>query len=180
MKCLPHTSSLQMFAIAAALSFAVSHAEAGPPICSSHDLKHLCPAELDELFANGCIPTCPVGKAKGTVLLVQDAHSPKLRAKMMGTVWKGKYFHEDGTFQNRWLGFRAGGSHVAVEPSLHDGKPCLAMEYPSSSLVFANTRDELREIAPGLLLGRFYERCPCPKLRGYFVLKMDCKASREP
>ena len=31
--------------------------------------------------------------------------------------------------------------------------------------------DELREIAPNVFLGRFYERGPCPKLKGYFVLR---------
>lgn len=174
MKCLPRT--LRHSVLVVAIVALVHSPAAGKPICSARDLKHLCPAELDELFSKGCVPTCPVGRAKGTVLVVCDAHCPKLRAKMAGTMWKGKDFCEDGSFTNRWPGFSAGGSHTDIQPSWYDGKPCMALEYAPSAAVFANTRDELREIAPGLYLGRFYERCPCQRHRGYFVLEMKgCK-----
>jgi hypothetical protein len=37
-------------------------------------------------------------------------------------------------------------------------------------------RDEIREVGPCLWLGMFFEREPCPKLRGFFALQ--CKPDK--
>ena len=75
---------------------------------------------------------------------------------------------------NRWAGgVKAIRSHAVIAPSWADGRPAVVMEYPTGTPVFANTHDELREVAPGLYLGAFYDRCPCPRLRGYFALTID-------
>jgi hypothetical protein len=49
------------------------------------------------------------------------------------------------------------------------------MEYAPETPVFANTRDELREVAPGLYMGPLYDRFPCPRLRGYIALEANCR-----
>jgi hypothetical protein len=41
-------------------------------------------------------------------------------------------------------------------PSWLDGKECSALDYPETSLVAGWIRDEIREIGPGLYLGRVY------------------------
>ena len=99
---------------------------------------------------------------------------PRLRARLNGVAWKGKVFRPDGTYINQWVGFRAIEGTVALGPSWYDGKPCVVVDHPPGTKVFGNARDELREVAPGLWLGRFYEVCPCGKLQGYFVLEMTC------
>jgi hypothetical protein len=170
----------------AAVAWSLVAASLGPPIraddafgITARDLSRMSPSELDDLFSRGAVTGLPVGNGRGRVLYVCDAHHPRLRAGLFSAVWKGKYFCADGRFTNQWIGFRAVGSHAALGPSWLDGEPCLVLEYPPGSPVFADTRDELREVAPGILLGRFYQRGPCPKLTGYFVLTMDpCGAAR--
>ena len=57
--------------------------------------------------------------------------------------------------------------------SWHDGNPCLVLDYPSDTPIFGNTRDEIREVAPGLFLARLYETCPRPHFRGYFAIEVQ-------
>jgi hypothetical protein len=143
---------------------------------TAHDLKHLDCDQLDALFAAGTVCEPPVGFGRGRILLrVDGKRMPRLRARLQGVVWKGKVFYPDGTFVNQWACRRAIGSCVAIGPSWFDGRPCVALDYPPDAPIFGNARDELREIAPGLWLGRFYAVCPCGQLEGYFVLEMTCK-----
>ncbi len=136
------------------------------------DLKRMCAAELEQVFAVGKVSGTPVGPLSGRVLLVVSSRSPRLRAQMMNAVWKGKLFFPDGTLTNLWFcGIQTSPGCSTIEPSWFDEKPCIVLEYPPGTLVFANAHDELREIAPGLFLGRFYQRCPCPKLKAYFMLE---------
>lgn len=98
----------------------------------------------------------------------------------MNSAWKGKFFYPDGEFVNRWCGFQAIRAQSCPGTSWFDGASCLVVDYPPGTPVFGGTRDEMREIAPGLILGRFYETSPCRKLKGYFVLEMDpCKGCDE-
>jgi hypothetical protein len=137
---------------------------AGPP-----SLRGSSPDCLEGLFRQGSAECAPSGRTHGTVVYADGRH-PKLTARAQSTVWKGKTFHDDGTFTNRWLGgLTAISSSVHVEPSWIDGQPCLVMQYPPNTPVFGNVRDELRQIAPGLWLGRSYDAATgCPK--NWFVL----------
>src|SRR5207248_2293460 len=84
----------------------------------------------------------PLGPTRGTVLYADGKH-PRLTARLQGVVWKGKTFHGDGTFTNRWLGgVHAVSAGVCVEPSWLDGRPCLVMQYAPDAPVFGNVRDE--------------------------------------
>ena len=130
--------------------------------------------ELDRLFESAPVGDIPVGYARGQVLIMTNTRMPRLRARMAGTVWKGKHFEDDGAFINQWLGFQALSSKAEFGTSWHDGKPCIVIEYPPQTPVFGNSRDELRAVAPGLYLARLYERCPCPLFRGYFAIQIEC------
>ena len=147
-------------------------ARAGGSSLTPRDLQRLDRVQLDALFATGTASAAPVGFARGHILLRVDGR--RLRARLQGLVWKGKVFHPDGTFINQWAGFRAIASCVAFGSSWHDGQPCLVVQYPPGTPIFGNTRDELRELSPGLWLGRFYAICPCGKLEGYFTLQITC------
>jgi hypothetical protein len=130
--------------------------------------------ELTQLFENAKPGEIPHGYARGQVLLKTDARLPRLRARLEGSAWKGKHFEDGGSFINQWPGFKALRGHGELGESWHDGKPCLVLEYPSNTPIFGNTRDELREVAPGLYLARLYDRCPCPRFRGYFAIQVCC------
>ncbi|MBI2809182.1 MAG: hypothetical protein HYX68_29725 [Planctomycetes bacterium] len=139
------------------------------------DLKKLNPCELDRLFEQAKPGELPVGYCRGQVLLMTEARHPKLRARFASTAWKGKHFEPGGDFINQWPGFTALRGTSARGESWRDGKPCWVLQYPPGTPVFGNTRDELREIAPGLFLARLYERCPCPRFRGYFAIQRECE-----
>src|SRR5207248_134024 len=128
--------------------------------------------ELDRLFEDASPGEIPSGYARGQVLLMTDARLPKLRARLASTVWKGKHFEEGAEFINQWPGFKALRGKAELGMSWHDGKPCLVLEYPLDTPVLGNTRDEARQIAPGLYLGRLYERSPCPHFRGYVAFQI--------
>jgi hypothetical protein len=108
------------------------------------------------------------------VLLLADTRMPALKARAFNLAWKGKCFEPDGWFINRWPGFKALPSHAAYGPSWSDGRPSLVMEYPAGTPLFANLHDEIRAVAPGVYLGRLYERCPCPRFVGFFALEDSC------
>jgi hypothetical protein len=135
-------------------------------------LKKVSLWELDRLFEQSPPGNTPHGYARGQVLYMNDAKLPKLRARLASSAWKGKHFEDDGEFINQWPGFTALRGKSELGESWHDGKPALVLDYPASTPLFGNTRDELREIAPGLYLARLYVKCPCPRLRGYFAIQV--------
>ena len=59
-----------------------------------------------------------------------------------------------------------------IEPSCLDGQPCVVMQYSSDAKVFANVRDELRQICPGTWLGRSYDGCT-GEPKNWFVLQAE-------
>jgi hypothetical protein len=130
--------------------------------------------ELTELFANGqCSPF--VGLARGRMLAVSDAHLPRLKVRLTNTVWKGKAAEADGHFVNRWVGgVRAISSDYVIGPSWLDGKLAILMDYAPGTPILGNVHDELREVCPGLFLGPVFERCPCPRLRGFVGVQLEC------
>ncbi len=129
------------------------------------------PCQWDQLFRSGCTNTTPLGVMRGRVLYV-DGKLPRMKARLQNVLWKGKTFHGDGSFINRWPGFEAICAHVTIEASWHDGQPCFVMMYPKQAPIFGGMRDELREISPGLWLGRSYDSRTCTG-KNYFLL--ECK-----
>jgi hypothetical protein len=135
-------------------------------------LTKLSQCELDRLFEHAPPGNIPHGYARGQCLYMSDAKLPKLRARFASTAWKGKHFEDDGEFINQWPGFTALRGKSSLGVSVHDGKPALVLDYPANTPLFGNTRDELREIAPGLYLARLYEKCPCSRFLGYFAIQV--------
>jgi hypothetical protein len=133
-------------------------------------LRRDTPCGWDDIFRRGTIEEPPCGKTRGTVLYA-EGHLPRLKARIQGSIWKGKTFHGDGTFTNRWLGgVQAISATVAVENSWFDGQPCLVMAYPPGTPIFGGLRDELRCISPSTWLARSYDSVTgCSK--GYFLLQ---------
>src|SRR4051812_29996792 len=125
-----------LLAAVAALSVA-SPTLAGNPAASLRDATPCC---WEARFREGTVDCNPVGPTRGIVLHADGKH-PRLKAHLQGVVWKGKTFHGDGTFTNRWLGgIQAVSADVHVEPSWLDGQPCLVMQYAPDAAVFGNVR----------------------------------------
>jgi hypothetical protein len=127
---------------------------AGPPAMPFHETIPCC---WEALFRQGDLGCSPLGPTRGAVLYADGKH-PRLKARLQGVLWKGKTFHCDGTFTNRWFaGVQAVSAGVCVEPSWLDGQSCFVMQYAADAPVFGNVRDELRQIAPGVWLGHSYD-----------------------
>ena len=47
-------------------------------------------------------------------------------------------------------------------PSWLDGRPSLVLDYSQTSRIYADNRDEIRQVAPGLFLGLMYNRTTSP------------------
>jgi hypothetical protein len=136
-------------------------------------LQRMSPCELRTLFESAEVGRPISGRAEGRLLFLTDRRLPRVKVRVANAVWEGKAAREDGWFVNRWAGnVEWIDSCYVIGPSWVDGKPAIVMEYAPGTPLFANMHDELREICPGLYLGPVYERCPCPKLRGYIALKV--------
>jgi hypothetical protein len=74
---------------------------------------------------------------------------------------------------NQWRGVRAIRAAVCYGPSWLDGGPSVVMDYHRTSRVWSDVRDEVREVAPGLYLGRMYRRTGCgPQFQLFFALEV--------
>jgi hypothetical protein len=124
----------------------------------------------DATFRDASLGSAPVGYYRGTVLAAEGAF-PRVKARLQGAMWKGKTFHGDGTFTNHWLGgVRAVTAGTSVGLSTLDGQSALVVRYPRFAPVFGGDYDELRQLGPGVWLGRRYDaRSGRPK--NWFLLE---------
>lgn len=132
--------------------------------------------ELDSVYRNGTLPTIPAGKVRGTAIPSPGSSFTPARSKATKVVWQGKVFDPCcGTATNKFFGIRAVKANVYAGESWMDGKPALILDYSQTSIIYADVRDEIREVGPGLYLGAMYEeRCCGPRLKMYFVLEATC------
>jgi len=145
-------------ALAALACFApVAHA-APPdnPLQTPRDLVRADAATLDALYANGTVGEIPTGFLPGRVIVEPGTRRGVAKSQRLHWFWQGKVFHGDGTAHNRVFGLTAIPMTVYHGQSWHDGGPVIVVDYADSWRMFRGVRDELREVAPGLYLGRTY------------------------
>jgi len=117
-------------------------------------------AQLDELFTNSATGEIPNGEAKGTAIVAPGTTYTQDIAEFINHfAWQGKTFDaKNGVLRNRILplGFNAIIAKVYKAPSWLDAKECIVLDYSETSLVARWIRDEIRQIGPGLYLGKVY------------------------
>jgi hypothetical protein len=117
-------------------------------------------AELDELFTNSPVGEIPDGEAEGTAIVAPGTTYSADMAKIVSLfAWQGKTFDgKKGQLKNRILpfGLNAIIARIYKAPSWLDGKECIVLDYSDTSLVAQWIRDEIRQIQPGLYLGKVY------------------------
>jgi hypothetical protein len=151
---------------------AVPCAPPGP--CLSLDaLTHWSWPALEQLYRHADAGSIPVGYTPGRALYCPDDRFAGVRSKVTHALWHGKVFDPcDGTLINQWAGAKAIKARVGYGPSLLDGRPSIIMDYSETSHVWADVRDEVREVAPGVYLGRMYRlKGGCYKFQYYFALE---------
>jgi hypothetical protein len=124
------------------------------------DLLKMSQSQLDELFTNSPPGEIPDGEAKGTAIIAPGTtYSDEIADFINHFAWQGKNFDaKKGALRNRILpfGLNAIIAKVYKAPSWLDGKECIVLDYSETSLLAHWIRDEIREIAPGLYLGKVY------------------------
>jgi hypothetical protein len=117
-------------------------------------------AELDALFTSSAAGKIPNGEAQGTAIIAPGTtYSARIATFINHFAWQGKIFDaKKGELKNRLtsLGLNAIIAKVYKGPSWLDGKECVVLDYSETSLVAGWIRDEIRQIGPGLYLGKVY------------------------
>jgi hypothetical protein len=116
--------------------------------------------ELDDLFTQSLPGDIPDGEAQGTAIVAPGTtYSTEIATLVNHFAWQGKNFDgKKGLLKNRILpfGFNAILARIYKAPSWLDGKECIVLDYSDTSLVAQWIRDEIRQIGPGLYLGKVY------------------------
>jgi hypothetical protein len=146
---------------------------AGPPIRSIDQLLGLSPQQLDGLYRQSAVGAIPEGRARGQAIFAPGTRLARPMAKAARVLWQGKVFQgAEASAVNRFFGVRMIRADVSYGASWLDGGPAIILDYQHTSRLYANYRDELREVAPGLFLGLMYARtAPRPSLKMYFALE---------
>jgi hypothetical protein len=117
-------------------------------------------AELDRLFTDSPVGNIPDGEAEGTAIVAPGTtYSPNIARFISNFAWQGKVFDaKKGVLKNKILpfGLNAILAKVYKGPSWLDGKECIVLDYSDTSIVAQWIRDEIRQIEPGLYLGKVY------------------------
>jgi hypothetical protein len=136
------------------------------------DLVHKTAPELDALYAAGIAPPIPDGRVIGRALY-PDARLGAIRSGATRLVWQGKVFDRaNARAVNKFFGVRSVPGRLYQAESWRDGAPALILDYQGTSRIYANYRDEIRQVGPGLYLGLMYDRTTQPPgLKMYFALE---------
>jgi hypothetical protein len=117
-------------------------------------------AQLDELFTASPAGEIPDGEAEGTAIVAPGtSYSPTIAKFINNFAWQGKVFDaKKGVLRNKILplGLNAIIAKVYKADSWLDGKQCIVLDYSDTSLLAQWIRDEIREISPGVYLGKVY------------------------
>jgi len=105
-------------------------------------------AQLDDLFTQSPTGEIPGGEAKGTAIIAPGTTYTQNMANFVSHfAWQGKIFDPaKGTLRTK----------VYKGSSWMDGKECIVLDYSETSLVAHWVRDEIREVAPRVYLGKVY------------------------
>jgi len=141
------------------------------PTITPEQLVRMTRAELECQYRNGRFAPWPTGFSKGRPIWTPGSRLAMPAARLTRPLWQGKINRGDGTMVNRILGLRLFDAEVSVGPSWLDGGISQIMDYGPTTKLFADVRDEAREVSPGVFLCITYLRkCPQPKLAMFFVL----------
>lgn len=123
-------------------------------------LLSLSQSELDALFTKSPVGNIPDGEAEGTAIVAPGTtFSPTIAKFVSLFAWQGKVFDaKKNVLKNKILpfGLNAIIAKVYKGPSWLDGKECIVLDYSDTSIIAQWIRDEIREIEPGMYLGKVY------------------------
>lgn len=124
------------------------------------DLMEMTQAQLDDAYRNAPSGEIPDGDTTGTGIVLPGTWLERMIARFIRwAVWQGKVFDaRQGALINKVsvAGIHAIRAKVYKDASWLDGKECIVIDYSKTSVIARKVRDEIREVAPGLYLGKVY------------------------
>lgn len=138
-------------------------------------------AELDGLFRSSPAGGIPEGRGAGTVIFrpgTRRAVPAAAAARVL--LWQGKEFRpttHDLVNLLTPFGRRGLRAEVRHGPSLLDGKPCIVLDYSTSSRAARDVRDEMRQIGDRDYLGIVFVKGQ--QRRVYFLLSFATATAGE-
>jgi hypothetical protein len=121
--------------------------------------------ELDEIYRSCETPsTIPTGDTRGTAIIAGSIFAKAFAAFARMFAWQGKVFDlygeegQSGILLNKVTPFSLTFviAKVYREDSWMDQRPTIVIDYSKTSLIFGAIRDEIREIEPGVYLGKVW------------------------
>ena len=120
--------------------------------------------ELDEIYKNASAGELPNGDTRGTAILAGSLFSKSVAALARLFAWQGKVFDifapdaDAGVLINKITYFSLTFivAKVYRDASWMDGKDTIVIDYSTTSFFAKKVRDEIREVEPGLYLGKVW------------------------
>lgn len=124
------------------------------------DLARASRNELDTIFRKSPAGPIPVGKSRGTAMLIPGSWFDRVLQGLIRLLfWKGKIFAPaTSDLKNRIgpFGIPLIRARVYTEKSWFADGPAVILDYSKTSFVAGKIRDEIREVTPGLYLGQVF------------------------
>ena len=120
--------------------------------------------ELDDIYRQAQPGEIPAGDTQGTAILAGSSWATTVALLTRIFAWKGKVFDlfcpegQSGILVNKIspFGLRLIVAKVYRDKSWLDGKDTIVIDYAKTSLVARVIRDEIREVATGVYLGKVW------------------------
>lgn len=129
-------------------------------VSSASELLTLTQQQLDDLFAASPPGEIPVGRGAGLAIIAPRTFAGAVARRLITwVVWKGKLFRPaTGDLKNRLSPFGIPGirAKVYVAASWKTQGDAIILDYSKTSFVASFIRDEIRQVGPGLYLGKVF------------------------
>ena len=121
-------------------------------------------SELDEEYKKASVGKIPDGDTRGTAIFAGSLFSRLIAVIARTFFWQGKVFdlfppeNDKGVLVNKILplGLTFIVAKVYKDKSWMDGKDTIVIDYSSTSFFARKVRDEIREVQPGIYLGKVW------------------------
>lgn len=120
--------------------------------------------ELDEIYKNSAAGTIPSGDTRGTAIVAGSFFARQYARFARLFAWQGKVFdlfppdQQNGILINKITAFSLTFivAKVYKDASWMDGKETIVIDYSRTSFFAKKIRDEIREVEPGVYLGKVW------------------------
>lgn len=120
--------------------------------------------ELDDIYMNHEAGNIPQGDTRGTAIVAGSSRAQAFAKFARLFAWQGKVFdifppdYERGILVNKVLPIGLGliVAKVYRDKSWMDDKETIVIDYATTSILAQKIRDEIREIEPGIYLGKVW------------------------